>query len=116
MACIDELRGFGDLVADFPTQAAASLWQIHVGFLPRTYRHSVAGTCRIACWQRPRRRSIQCMHRRHHGPQPKAYPPNTDAREIREFRNTLRHHDVDRQRRELSELLDEGEVSEAGCA
>jgi hypothetical protein len=53
-------------------------------------------------------------HRRHHGPRPKAHPPNTDAREIRDFGNTLRHHDVDRQRRELSELFDENEVGEAG--
>jgi hypothetical protein len=52
-------------------------------------------------------------HRRHHGPRPKAHPPNTGAREIRDFGNTLRHHDVDRQRRELSKLLDESEVGEA---
>ena len=53
-------------------------------------------------------------HRRHHGPRPKAHPPNTDAREIRDFGNTLRHHDVDRQRREMNELLDESEVGETG--
>src|SRR5262245_13676346 len=53
-------------------------------------------------------------HRRHHGPRPKAHPPNTDAREIPDFGNTLGHHDVDRQRCELSELLDESEVGEAG--
>ena len=53
-------------------------------------------------------------HRRHHGPRPKAYPPNTGAREIRDFGNPLRHHDVDRQRRELNELLDESKVVEAG--
>ena len=53
-------------------------------------------------------------HRRHHGPRPKAHPPNTDAREIEDFGNPLRHHDVDRQRRELNELLDESKVVEAG--
>jgi hypothetical protein len=53
-------------------------------------------------------------HRRHHGPRPKAHPPNTDAREVRDFGNPLRHHNVDRQRRELRELLDESEVGEAG--
>ena len=53
-------------------------------------------------------------HRRHHGPRPKTHPPNTDASEIADFGNSLRHHDVDRQRRELNELLDEREVGEAG--
>ena len=53
-------------------------------------------------------------HRRHHGPRPKAHPPNTDAREIRDFGNTLRHHDVDRQTCELNELLDESKIGEAG--
>jgi hypothetical protein len=53
-------------------------------------------------------------HRRHHGPRPKAHPPNPGAREIRDFGNTLGHHDVDRQRRELSEFLDESEVGETG--
>src|SRR5262249_1331834 len=60
VACIDELRGFGDLVADFVAQAAAGLWQIHVGFSPQdVLRHSVAETCRIACWRRPRPRPVQ---------------------------------------------------------
>jgi hypothetical protein len=46
-----------------------------------------------------------------HGPR---LTRRTHARKIRDFGNTLRHHDVDRQRRELSELLDESEVGEAG--
>ncbi len=53
-------------------------------------------------------------HRRHHGPRCETDPPNTGAGEILDFRNTLRHHDVDRQRREVHELLDEREVGEAG--
>jgi hypothetical protein len=53
-------------------------------------------------------------HRGHHGPRPKTHPPNTDAGEIPNFWDTLRHHDVDRQRRELNELLNESEVGEAG--
>src|SRR5262249_6685163 len=58
--CVDELRGFGDLVADFAAQAAAGLWQIHLGLSPQdVLRHSVAETCRIACWRRPRRRPVQ---------------------------------------------------------
>jgi hypothetical protein len=53
-------------------------------------------------------------HRRQHGPRPKAHPANTDTREIPDFGNTLRHHDVDRQRRESNEFLDESEVGKAG--
>src|SRR3984893_18110146 len=33
---LDELGDFGDLVADFAALAAAGLWQVHVGSLPRT--------------------------------------------------------------------------------
>ena len=98
---LDELGDFGDPVADFAALAAAGLWQVHVGSLPRT-----------CSGLRLQKRAVLLAggdhggglfndtHRRHHGPRPKAHPPNTDAREIRDFGNTLRHHDVDRQRRE----------------
>jgi hypothetical protein len=51
-------------------------------------------------------------HGRHHGPWPETHPPNTDAGEIPDFGNTLRHHDVDGQGRELNELFDGREVGE----
>jgi hypothetical protein len=53
-------------------------------------------------------------HRRQHGPRTKTHPLDTDAGEIRDFRNTSRHHDVDRQRRELNEFFDQGEAVRPG--
>jgi hypothetical protein len=98
---LDELGDFGDLVADFAALAAAGLWQVHVGSLPRTCSGLRLQKRAVLLAGGDRGGGLfNDTHRRHHGPRPKAHPPNTDAREIRDFGNTLRHHDVDRQRRE----------------
>ena len=98
---LDELGDFGDLVADFAALAAAGLWQVHVGSLPRTCSGLRLQKRAVLLAGGDRGGGLfNVTHRRHHGPRPKAHPPNTDAREIRDFGNTLRHHDVDRQRRE----------------
>jgi hypothetical protein len=98
---LDELGDFGDLVADFAALAAAGLWQVHVGSLPRTCSGLRLQKRAVLLAAGDRGGGLfNDTHRRHHGPRPKAHPPNTDAREIRDFGNTLRHHDVDRQRRE----------------
>ena len=34
VACVDELWGLGDFIADFAAQAAAGLWQVRVGLRP----------------------------------------------------------------------------------
>ena len=98
---LDELGDFGDLAADFAALAAAGLWQVHVGSLPRTCSGLRLQKRAVLLAGGDRGGGLfNVTHRRHHGPRPKAHPPNTDAREIRDFGNTLRHHDVDRQRRE----------------
>src|SRR3984893_19251798 len=112
---LDELRGFGDLIADFAAQAAAGLWQVRVGLLPSTCS-GIRLQKRAVLLARSNHGGglFNDTHRRQHGPGPEAHPPNAGTREIRDFGKTLRHHDVDRQRRELSELLDESKVGEAG--
>ena len=114
VAWVDELWGLGDFIADFAARAAAGLWQVHVGFLPRTCSGFRLQKRAVLLAGGDRGGGLfNDTHRRHHGPRPKAQPPNTGAREVGDFGNTLRHHDVDRQRRELDELLDESEVGEA---